>query len=93
MAMMDSSAPCSAPRGVQDGIKQRNQRGDAFEREALGAQVTRLQDLLEEVGANQAFEDFCADRLGLAELRAAPRSSGGVSGSGKCMKSAPMVLQ
>jgi len=42
-------------RSVQDGIKQRNQRGNAFEREALGAQITRLQDLLEEIGANQAL--------------------------------------
>ena len=44
--------------GVQDGIEQRNQRGDAFERKTLGAQVARLQNLFEEVGANQALEDF-----------------------------------
>src|SRR5260370_21852313 len=44
--------------GVQNGIEQRNQRGDAFQRESLAAQVTRLQDLLEEVGTDQPLEDF-----------------------------------
>ena len=46
------------PCGVQNGVKQRDQRGDAFERKTLRAQVARLKNLLEEVGANQAFKNL-----------------------------------
>ncbi len=45
-------------RGVQDGIEERNQRGDAFQGESLGAEVARLQNLFEKIGANQTLEDF-----------------------------------
>ena len=31
---------------IENGIEQGNQRGDAFERKALGAEIARLQDLL-----------------------------------------------
>ena len=44
--------------GVQDGIEQRDQRGDAFQGEAFGAEIAGLQNLFEEIGANQAFENF-----------------------------------
>ncbi len=43
---------------LQDGIEQRNQRGDTFERKSLRTEIARLQYLLEEVGANQALENF-----------------------------------
>ena len=47
-------------------LEQRNQRGVAFEREALGANVERLQHLLEDVGLDQLRQDALAiDRLGL----------------------------
>src|SRR5438552_17715033 len=43
---------------VQDGINQGNQRSDTFQRKALGAEIARLQNLFEKVGANQTLEDF-----------------------------------
>src|SRR6266851_5267500 len=45
-------------RGVQNGIEQRNQRGNAFQGKSFGAQVARLQNLFEKIGANQTLEDF-----------------------------------
>src|SRR5712692_2901917 len=51
--------------GVENGVEQRDQRGDAFEREALGAEIAGLQDLLEEVGANEALENFLLVDFGL----------------------------
>ncbi len=50
---------------LQGFLKQRNQRGLAFERETLGADVKRLQHLLEDVGLDQLRQDALAiDRLG-----------------------------
>ena len=43
--------------GVENLIDQRNQRGHAFEREALVAEIALLQHLLEDVGADQQIED------------------------------------
>ena len=43
---------------VQNRGKQGNQRRDAFQRKSLRAEIARLQDLLEEVRANQALENF-----------------------------------
>ncbi len=45
-------------RRVEDGVQERNQRGDSLQGKPLGAQVARLQNLFEQVGANQALEDF-----------------------------------
>ena len=45
-------------RGVENRVEKRNQGGNAFERETLGAQIACLQDLLEQIGANQPLEDF-----------------------------------
>src|SRR2546427_4000213 len=39
-------------------VEQRDQRGNAFEREALSAKVARLQNLFEKIGANQALKNF-----------------------------------
>src|SRR5579864_5481730 len=44
--------------GVQDGIEERDERGNAFERKTLGAQVPRLENLFEQVGADQALKNF-----------------------------------
>ena len=49
--------------GVEHLIKERDQGGDAFEREALGAEVARLDDLLEDVGADRAGRGCAADLL------------------------------
>src|SRR5260370_5085373 len=46
------------PRGVQDGIEQRNQRSHAFQGEPLGAEIARLKYLFEKVSANQTLEDL-----------------------------------
>ncbi len=43
----------------EHGVEQRDQRGDAFERKAFGAEVAGLQNLLEQIGANEPFENFC----------------------------------
>ena len=56
MPMTSSIAPCCAA-GVENLVHQRNQRGDAFEREPLAAQITLLHDLLENVGADEEFEN------------------------------------
>ena len=40
-------------------IEERDQDGEALERKALGAEVARLDDLLEEVGADEVGEDVC----------------------------------
>src|SRR5438477_614875 len=37
---------------------QRNQGRDTFQRKTLGAEIARLQNLFEKVGANQTLEDF-----------------------------------
>src|ERR1700722_4017368 len=50
-----SAKLCSA---VQDLVQKRNQDGDPFERETLGAQIARLNDLLEEISLGQAFENL-----------------------------------
>ena len=49
-----------APRlggGVENFVDQRNEGGDAFEREALAAEIALLHDLLEDVGAGEQVED------------------------------------
>ena len=45
------------PGSVQDFIHQWEQRGHAFQRKTLGPQITLLQDLLEQVGADELVED------------------------------------
>jgi hypothetical protein len=43
---------------VEDGIKKRDEGSVAFEREPFCAEVTILENLLEEIGANETFKDF-----------------------------------
>ena len=43
--------------GVENFVDERDQRGDTFEREALAAEIALLHDLLEDVGADEQFED------------------------------------
>jgi hypothetical protein len=43
--------------GIEDGIEQRDERGVAFEREALAAEIAALEHLFKEIGANQAIQD------------------------------------
>ena len=43
--------------GVENFVDQRDQRGYAFEREALAAEIPLLHDLLENVGADEQIED------------------------------------
>ena len=58
MAHAHHQFDCAASRaGVENFIDQRDERGDAFEREALAAEVTLLHDLLEDVGADEQVED------------------------------------
>ena len=78
--------------GVQDFIHQRNQGGHAFQRKALAAQVPLLQNLLEQVGADQLIEHTFLIHRG---LRPSMRSciQRRRSGSAMCMNSAPTVPQ
>src|SRR5580658_9323376 len=46
-----------AGASVEKFIDQRDQRGDAFEGEALAAEIALLHDLLEDVGADEQIED------------------------------------
>jgi hypothetical protein len=43
--------------GIQDGIKERDEGGVAFQREALAAEVAALEDLFEEVGTDEALKN------------------------------------
>ena len=67
---------------VENFVDERNQRGDAFEREALAAEIALLHDLLEDVGADEQVENALLDFFGnLETLRRGfhllVRSSGG----------------
>src|SRR5260370_40610987 len=46
------------PERVQDGVKKGNDCGNTFQRKTLRAEVARLENLFEQIGANQAFENF-----------------------------------
>src|SRR5271167_281543 len=46
--------------GVEDFVEQRNERGIAFQRIALGADVARVDGLLEDVGAHQLIQNTIA---------------------------------
>ena len=46
-----------AGTGIEEFIDQRNERGDAFERKPLAAEIALLHDLLEHIGADQQVED------------------------------------
>ena len=48
---------------VEQLVEEGNEGGDAFEGEALGAEVAGLDDLLEEVGAGEEVEDVGSDRV------------------------------
>jgi len=53
--------------GSHHAVEQRNQRRHALQRKSLAAEIARLQNLLEQVGANQALENIGA--VGLSGLR------------------------
>ena len=70
-------------RGVQNLVEQRNQRGVAFQRIALGADVARVDGLLENIGAHQLIEHPRAiDGRRLLAIPCAPGSSGGIRDRG-----------
>ena len=57
MAHADHAADRAVLGGVvEQFIDERNQHGHAFERKPLGAEIARLNDLLEKVGAQQQLE-------------------------------------
>lgn len=55
--------------GAEDLIEERDEDGEAFEREALGAEVALLDDLLEEVGTDELGEDMLLIGLGRGLLK------------------------
>src|SRR6202022_4090853 len=55
-----NSAGCTY---LEDPIEERDQDGQTFQREALRPQITRLDHLLEQVGANELGEDMLLVRL------------------------------
>ncbi len=54
--------------GSEDLIEERDEDGEAFEGEALGAEIALLDDLLEEVGADELRQDVWLIRLGRGAL-------------------------
>ena len=57
--------------GIQNLIQQRNQRGVAFQRVTLGADVARMNGLLENIGAHQLVEyPIAVDSIILLRLHA-----------------------
>ncbi len=85
-----------ADGGVQHLVQQGNQRGVAFERESLGADVERLQHLLEDVGLDQPGQNALAidgGSAGSARPSMRCRTHSRRSGSGMCMNSAPIGPQ
>src|SRR5258706_10310224 len=66
---------------IEKFIHQWNQRGDAFEREALTAEVSLLHDLLEDVGAEEQIENallVLLRRIGLHLLVDPAATFGGI---------------
>ncbi len=60
----------------EDFVHQRNERGHAFQRKALAAQIALLQDLLEKLGADQLIERASLVAPPIEGLPCAPGSSG-----------------
>ena len=60
---------------VEQLVEEGDEGGDAFQREALGAEIARLDDLLEEVGAGEEVEDRLRIGLRGRGLRGAGRST------------------
>ena len=77
MASTISRRPARRP--AEELVEEGNQRGDAFEREALGAEIARLHDLLEDVGAHQQIEN-ARGRPVRGPIPGAPGSRGGARG-------------
>ena len=72
--------------GGEELIEKRDEDGEAFEREALGAEVALLDDLLEEVGADEVGEDALlvmgVGRLRALRFRGAPGATGAARARG-----------
>ena len=47
-------------RGIENGIEQGNEGGNAFQRKTFGAEITRLKNLFKQIGANEARENYVA---------------------------------
>ena len=77
--------------GGEELVEERDEGGEAFEREALGAEVALLDDLLEEVGADEVGEDARAGfGGGVVGCSSCCWIHARFSGEGMCMNSAPM---
>ena len=78
---------------VEHLVEEGEERLEPFEREALGAEIAGLDDLLEELGADEVVEDaLLVERAADAASRRSwiQRRR---SGSGMCMNSTPIVPQ
>src|SRR5579859_396294 len=58
------------PRGIKNGVEQRDQRGDAFERESLRPKIASLKNLFEQVRADQTLQYFPPIDLQLLAFKA-----------------------
>ena len=65
----DQFASAQTRAGVEKLVHQRNQRGDAFQRKALAAEIALLHDLLEDVGADEQIKNARFLVLDLRRLR------------------------
>ena len=50
---------------VENRIEERDERGDAFERETFCPEIARLQNLFKEIGTDEAFENFVLVDVGV----------------------------
>ena len=57
-------------------IEKGNERCESFERESLGAEVARLNDLLEEIGVDELRENRAPDRASAQSAPCAPAATG-----------------
>ena len=88
-----ASTICSAPKvrgAIQHFIHHRDQGDDAFQGEALGADVARLQHLLEKCRRESGARARGRNPPAAGRLPCARPPTGGARASGMCMNSTPI---
>ena len=92
----DGAVDAELGGGGEELVEERDEGGEAFEGEALGAEVALLNDLLEEVGAEEAGEDAGGREGGGGGVAGDSRRcwiQARFSAEGMCMNSAPMEAE
>src|SRR5579859_2515447 len=66
----DAVHRAEVPCGIKNGVEQRDQRGDAFERKSLRPKIASLKNLFEQVRTDQTLQYFPPVDLQLRSLEA-----------------------